>query len=852
MPPPPSSPQMLPPPNASSHHGPTARGPPITSPFAGAKELASLAAPRPATGMSISSMLGGPDEHGVSSSPRSSAAAPSSASRLMHPPSPGRARSSSMREGRRGSSPHRNGLLAEPRAATAFHERGVSEPRKDGVFESPQLPRESVHSFRNFQAHQPERRAVLNGAAVLGRPSSQPVEPAGPRTMEEMARRQPPEDARFGLFRQFGEPTGQPQSYVPRVEVAPRPEAHLAAATSQPRETPIFGNQPDERDLRNPPFRFQSGPLGTPMREDQAGLFRPSFQHAPDVARESIESRMHVDSRRAPAHTSSPMSEMPALERSRVALADRPMTFEEHQRMEASQREQLANRKESDGSVHRAVLNLSPELSRKGRNTPQPQAIQGAQPRQSGPTKDNPRLNAFGRMFSGLGSGAGSATPTPGQDVNGSNSPSRVSPSGHMDDLDTSRYANHGAEQDKANTKASTRGGKKGGRRTRDDAFKAEQDGRGAQDHQRGGKRPKSIHHHHHHSHAHHHHHHHEGNEAQPGSFNMLRFPSNSSLPPSGTPVHHHHHVAPTHNHPSNHHHHHHAPRPVPARRRPTLTVHSQKLLDSVKEKPRGHLGSQLYTTKVVLPHTSQYSPGPKITLNSESRPLPKLEDKENCTFTVRVPRWYVATRDETAPDDSPTPLEVVCKTRQLWGTDVYTDDSDVLAAAVHSGWIRGDFGELDQDLQDLFPPNEAASSSDAPASLTLLSQRPEIPRRVPADHDVHITLLILPPLQSYVGTMQNHIRSREWGKQDQGHDGMSFMIHQIEFVDESGDNRFVERGIAGRKQRLAMEEVKRREAAAGLVAMFASASSKPHAENGVSDVMTGKLESGVGVRVGA
>nr|POE65991.1 ras guanine nucleotide exchange factor k [Quercus suber] len=703
--PPPSSPQMLPPPNASSLHAPPIRGPPTTSSFAGAKDLASLPTHRPVTGMSISSMLGGSDEHRVNSSPRSSAAAPCSASRPMQPPSPGRARSSSMREGRRELSPHRSGLLTEPRAATAYYDRGVSEPRKDGAFESSQLQRESVHSFRNFQPHQPERRAIPNGVSVLGRPSSQPLDLAGSRGIEDMIRHEPQGNARFGPFRQFGEPLGQPQGYAPRVEAPPRPEVVPAGATSQPRENPIFGNQHTERDVRNGPFRFQSGPLGTPMREDQAGLFRPSFQHAPDVARESIESRMQMESRREPPHTSPPMSDMHALERSRIGFADRPMTFEEHQRMEASQREQLANRKESDGSVHRAVLNLSPELGRKGRNTPQPQAIQGAQPRQSGPTKDNPRLNAFGRMFSGLGSGAGSATPTPGQDVNGTTSPSRGSPLGHMDDIDAPRHANAGAEQDRIATKANTRGGKKGGRRTRDDAFKTEQD-------------------------------------------------------------------------------------------------------------------------------------GSKITINSESRPLPRLEDKENCTFTVRVPRWYVAPRDEAGLGDSPTPLEVVCKTRQIWGTDVYTDDSDVLAAAVHSGWIRGDFGELHQDLQDLFPTSEIAASSDAPDSLTQLLQRPDVPREIPKDHDVHVTLLILPPLQNYASTIRHHVRSREWGKQDQGHDGMSYMIHKIEFVNESRDNRFVERGVIGRKQRSAMEEVKRREAAAGLVAMFASVSAKGDVEKSVNGSM--------------
>lgn len=54
-------------------------------------------------------------------------------------------------------------------------------------------------------------------------------------------------------------------------------------------------------------------------------------------------------------------------------------------------------------------------------------------------------------------------------------------------------------------------------------------------------------------------------------------------------------------------------------------------------------------------------------------------------------------------------------------------------------------------------------------------------------------------------------------------HDGMSFTIQKIDFVEESETNRTLERSAKAKKQRLAAEERKRREAATGLL-MFASA----------------------------
>lgn len=700
-------------------------------------------------------------------------------------------------------SPLRSAVFGEPRAQSASHERVAPEARRS-VFASPQFQHESPHSFRAFRPEQQEMRTPGSGPGVLGRPSSQPIEPVGPRSVDEiLARRETPSEARFATFRHFAEP--------PRSERPPRHDAppFPNGVTSQPREPrDVYGSPQMDRDARYTPGRLPpSGTFGTPVREDQSGLFRPIFQHGPDAARESIEPRSLHHVRREEPRPSPPVADLPPYYRPRNGFLDRPVTFEEHQRMEAMQRDE--SRKGSDGGA-RSLLGISPELNRKGRNSPLPQAVQGAQPRFVGPGGDNPGIKMeFGRMFSGLGSGVGSATPVAGQSANGATTPSRMSPSRQIEDGDLARTAVVGVEDAKLGSTAKKR---KGRRRSRDDD-KTDADGRGTPDTQRSGKRAKTssaAHHHHHHMIPHHHHHHHEA-EAPNGSFNTLRFPSAGPPASSTNSNHHHHHHHATHAHPAHHHHHHHTPKAA-LPRKPAVTVSSQKVLDEVAEKSRKHLGSQLYTTSLSQPANADLSLDAKIKFSSNMAPITFFAGKENCTYTVRVPRTYV-TNSSPEANSEPSSFEELCRHRQLWGTDVYTDDSDVVAAAVHSGWIKGDFGDSNADLHDLCDNDSETSEAEMPPSD--LTTKPSKPVRVPPEHDLHVTVLILPPLETYASSMQHHIRSREWNRV---HDGMSFMIHRIQFIDESPSNRFTERGLAGRKARLAQEEARRKEAAAGLL----------------------------------
>lgn len=65
----------------------------------------------------------------------------------------------------------------------------------------------------------------------------------------------------------------------------------------------------------------------------------------------------------------------------------------------------------------------------------------------------------------------------------------------------------------------------------------------------------------------------------------------------------------------------------------------------------------------------------------------------------------------------------------QLWGTDIYTDDSDLVAVLMHTGYCR-------------------PTASPPPAAI----------------QELRATIRILPPQESYVSTLRNNVRSRAWG----------------------------------------------------------------------------------------
>lgn len=271
--------------------------------------------------------------------------------------------------------------------------------------------------------------------------------------------------------------------------------------------------------------------------------------------------------------------------------------------------------------------------------------------------------------------------------------------------------------------------------------------------------------------------------------------------------------------------------------------VDSQAVLRSVAESPRSHLGSQLYKVNYELPPRSSSitvltsAPGllgisDRFGYTMKPLPVPKFDaTKVNSTFTIRVPRLYLTAEKR----------EEICRHRFLWGTEIYSDDSDPVAAAIHSGWIQGEWSrEVDADLLGLNKAdrrNGTQPEMEIPNTMTApLPTGPIVP---PQDTDCHITILLLPQLNKYASTTRSGLKSREWGE---NHDGLSFMIHKIEWVDEGsfGGSAMEERGGAARRRRLKLLALQRQKIAdvikkdEGVWAAKKKALVNGHAVNGV------------------
>ncbi|GKD35303.1 zinc finger CCCH domain-containing protein 13-like protein isoform X1 [Tanacetum coccineum] len=99
-------------------------------------------------------------------------------------------------------------------------------------------------------------------------------------------------------------------------------------------------------------------------------------------------------------------------------------------------------------------------------------------------------------------------------------------------------------------------------------------------------------------------------------------------------------------------------------------------------------------------------------------------------------------------------PAEHVCATNrqvkggQLWGTDVYTDDSDLVAVLMHTGFCR-------------------PTASPPP----------------PAIQELRATVRVLPPQNCYISTLRNNVRSRAWGAAI----GCSFRVERCHIVKKGG-----------------------------------------------------------------
>ncbi|KAJ2963546.1 hypothetical protein NQZ79_g1434 [Umbelopsis isabellina] len=140
---------------------------------------------------------------------------------------------------------------------------------------------------------------------------------------------------------------------------------------------------------------------------------------------------------------------------------------------------------------------------------------------------------------------------------------------------------------------------------------------------------------------------------------------------------------------------------------------------------------------------------------------LPVLENQENAILEVRIPSWCLTYENK------------MVKKRALWGTDIYTDDSDIVAMILHTGQYDASYQEPQVKL------NSDVLLAMSGTAAVVEPRRLEMDKNIP-DHDVSVMLRVLPKLQRYTSTIRHHLKSRQWGG---NHDGMSIYVEKVELL---------------------------------------------------------------------
>lgn len=436
-------------------------------------------------------------------------------------------------------------------------------------------------------------------------------------------------------------------------------------------------------------------------------------------------------------------------------------------------------RKGSDElSQHRALLSLANE-SKRGRYSPVPQAVQGAQAQT--PTPDAAIKTEHGRVFSGLGGGLNTTNSAP----TSTPQPLPASP------FKQSEGGTRLSEENLMKMSRSTSGISKRPRKALQDDQRAESDVGDAKRTGPGkGKRSKFQH-----SYKL------ELEDAPAGQRKNAPFSSASTAGRrAATPT----------SHPSQLHHHQLQRQASAAEStpvfRPKQTIKISSVIALAGRIRRRHLGSFKYSPTVAATELSRPTP---LKFDVSIRPslLPSFSDAEhiNCTYTIRVSRTWLQQRERG----------IICAERYLWGSGIYTDDSDPLAAAMHSGFITSVHpAGIDEALLERVIEEQNPKIEGSPA--------PEKPKKVEEGKDLHITLVVLPQLEHYTDSVRFGIKSRPWPDEPSmpsdgasanktPHDGVSFMVLKAEFVEDGIEAKRVGRTGVEKRERLRRELMERK-----------------------------------------
>lgn len=429
-------------------------------------------------------------------------------------------------------------------------------------------------------------------------------------------------------------------------------------------------------------------------------------------------------------------------------------------------------RKGSDElSQHRTILGLAAE-SKLGRYSPIPQAVQGAQAQT--PVPDGAIKNEHGRVFAGLGGlGTGSSGPTstPG--------PLAASPFRQNDGPRLS-------EENLMKISRSASGVNKKSRRL-DEGIRAESDADDGKKPGRSNKKSKyvgsyklDL----------------EDNQRRGTSLAALNGGRNTSTPAGVT------------SNPQTIHHHHQLQRQVSATTqapsfKPRKTIRISSVIAAAKRLRRRHIGSFRYSPRIESADGSKTT-NAKFDVSVHPNLLPSFSsaNQVNCTYSVRVPDLWMQKRER----------QLICRECYLWGSGIYTDDSDIVAAAMHSGFIKS----MPPDNVDDVLLQRILNTQNT--KIEGLLDPPDQPLEPEVGKDAIITLLVLPNLDQYPGSNRFGICSRTWPESNAKteHDGVSFVVLKVEFVTGGFESRRMGRTGKEKRARLKQElQARKRDKAA-------------------------------------
>ncbi|RAL65327.1 hypothetical protein DID88_000895 [Monilinia fructigena] len=588
-------------------------------------------------------------------------------------------------------------------------------------------------------------------------------------------------------YTSFGRPRTPEQRYEHR-----RPSRKFCRITTRGISTPIYGRQPDPREQPNwgrPGYEQQRHGLShrnmtdrnhhilsTAMQaSSQDSQFEPPYEERMrrDIHQQQ-QQQQHAARKRAIEAQARSMQPQP------LGYGGPAPPNPQYQPHDSPQRRPIEEAPPMmQQQSQRSLLSVQDNNRRGGRISPIPQAVQGVQVQQPGPAGEPGIKSEFGKVFHGIGSGVGAtmSMPSPvaastagGLPFSGPRREELDSPSAHNSPIENGGSVVARPLGRRRKLKEEDRGD--------DDSSTGRQTPNGR------GKRTKHA--------AHRHHHHHRPDALDhvpsPSSQSITPFKSNKGTngnvsPPDGERS-----VVP-HHHIQRHHHHHHSAGPKVASpmntiiRMPKYEVKSQAIIDAASSFPRAHLGHEYYQPNLTLFRSNSsdrlpYNRG----FASTNRAFPNFEGKVNCTYTIKISRTHL----------EPQSREEITYRKNLWGTDVYTDDSDIVAACIHQGWFCGKWApDVDVKLLNLYPSDEGVSVE--PELDTFANGPDEFFDRPPArgpmpvrmNRDLHVTVLVLDCLDKYTSKVRFGIKSREWGGNNTtAHDGLSYLIMNIKWVD--------------------------------------------------------------------